>query len=463
MTQGIREMQKHQLMIALIMLQSSSLSMAANLNTPVAKPGTTVYQYTAETAAPAYKQGMVLAGGLNWNCIGSRCSISGPWPTPAVTSCKALATVVGALRSYGHNQGAHLDASQLAQCNAGLAVAASKAIALSAPALVSVAPKVSPPPASPAKGLQPTVTIKDFTPQAQPAAGVETAKAQAKPEYKIDAQPGSVTLGDGQYGARPPSPTVIAKPSGFAQIPGTPSAPQAGTNTQPPVTLLPTPGGGFAGKKAVGTTPTDPAATGLTPAFVSSSANVSKVATTPPPASPPKGLQPAVTDKDFAPALPASGADIGKTQMSAQSRLTLKPAEVAFDDGQIGTQPATDSAKNPSSKTKLIAPPSTTVIGKPSGISPTPTTSFTRPVESKKGLEAVTTAPAPSGGFADKSFSATTPSASSAHRGVVVITTDTLRYTGRGAVVITTDTLRYTGRGAVVINTRPLTYRGINR
>ncbi|TFH32036.1 MAG: hypothetical protein E4G97_03190, partial [Deltaproteobacteria bacterium] len=35
------------------------------------------YQYNADTTAPARRQGMVSAAGINWNCQGSRCTTSG--------------------------------------------------------------------------------------------------------------------------------------------------------------------------------------------------------------------------------------------------------------------------------------------------------------------------------------------------------------------------------------------------
>ncbi len=77
------------------------------------------FPYTAVTVAPrAARQGTVRAGSLTWKCSGNRCTISGPWPTPGVSACNALARRVGQLASYGHPK-SHLTAAQLARCNAG--------------------------------------------------------------------------------------------------------------------------------------------------------------------------------------------------------------------------------------------------------------------------------------------------------------------------------------------------------
>lgn len=81
------------------------------------------YLYTAETAVPARRQGPVTAGGINWTCSGSRCTVSGPWPTPGVSACQALAQQVGQIRSYGY-PGRQLTSAELQQCNAGIAMVA---------------------------------------------------------------------------------------------------------------------------------------------------------------------------------------------------------------------------------------------------------------------------------------------------------------------------------------------------
>lgn len=80
------------------------------------------YVYTARTAAPAARQGAVVAGSLTWQCQGSACTISGPWPAPGASACAALAREVGRIVEYGR-PGRVLDAAGLATCNAGLPAA----------------------------------------------------------------------------------------------------------------------------------------------------------------------------------------------------------------------------------------------------------------------------------------------------------------------------------------------------
>ena len=76
--------------------------------------------YVAETVDPAKKQGTVQVGNLKWQCQGTRCTISGPWPKPAVGACKDLARQVGEIKSYGHAN-KQLTPAELKRCNAGLA------------------------------------------------------------------------------------------------------------------------------------------------------------------------------------------------------------------------------------------------------------------------------------------------------------------------------------------------------
>lgn len=78
--------------------------------------------YLAETLVSARKQGAVQVGNLKWQCLGTRCTISGPWPNPGVGACKALAQEVGAIKSYGHAN-KQLTAAELQQCNVGLTAA----------------------------------------------------------------------------------------------------------------------------------------------------------------------------------------------------------------------------------------------------------------------------------------------------------------------------------------------------
>jgi len=81
------------------------------------------YKYEAVTiASRAAKQSPVTIGRLTWRCTGNRCQISGPWPTPIVAACAALARKVGRIRSYGYqSKGGMLTPAQLRQCNRGVA------------------------------------------------------------------------------------------------------------------------------------------------------------------------------------------------------------------------------------------------------------------------------------------------------------------------------------------------------
>ncbi len=78
------------------------------------------YQYIADTVAPTGHQGAVPAGGINWNCAGSRCAAVSTAPLPTVATCHALAQQVGPVKGYGHKKRA-LSAGELQQCNAGIA------------------------------------------------------------------------------------------------------------------------------------------------------------------------------------------------------------------------------------------------------------------------------------------------------------------------------------------------------
>lgn len=111
------------------LLATSALAQA----TP--KGNANLFAYVAETAAPARQQGRVAAGGLSWSCTGSRCTTSGP-AVPSVAGCSALARSVGAIRIFGRDGGAQLDAAQLAACNAS----ASPARAVATPPVTGTRP-----------------------------------------------------------------------------------------------------------------------------------------------------------------------------------------------------------------------------------------------------------------------------------------------------------------------------------
>jgi hypothetical protein len=90
---------------------------------PVANPGTPTTKtaamapFTAETAAPAKRQGMVGAGGLNWLCHGSRCTASAPPALFGIKCCQDAAREVGETRSFASAKQS-LSAAELSQCNA---------------------------------------------------------------------------------------------------------------------------------------------------------------------------------------------------------------------------------------------------------------------------------------------------------------------------------------------------------
>jgi len=79
-----------------------------------AKPPT--YRYTATTAQNAHQQGKVNAAKIFWDCRGTGCTTSGPWPQPSVRACQNLATLVGPIKSFGRS-GHYLSAKNIKQCN----------------------------------------------------------------------------------------------------------------------------------------------------------------------------------------------------------------------------------------------------------------------------------------------------------------------------------------------------------
>jgi Putative metal-binding motif len=91
------------------------------------------YAYTASTVAKPTRQGAVVASKITWNCNASGCTAKGPWAVPGVGACRALAVLVGPIRSYGH-PGKQLSAAELDICNRGLAGATGQPASASQPA-----------------------------------------------------------------------------------------------------------------------------------------------------------------------------------------------------------------------------------------------------------------------------------------------------------------------------------------
>ncbi len=147
------------------------------------------FQYSADTTAPARRQGMVSAAGINWNCLGSRCTTSGPWATPAIGACRALGQPSG----------------------------------LATPIAGGLHP-VAPPPGTPA--TKPPGTLSSSGPPLGPVINAGTLRYAGRGPVVINA-------GTLRYAGRGPV-VIRTKPltySGAAKTPGTPSS--AGTALGP--------------------------------------------------------------------------------------------------------------------------------------------------------------------------------------------------------------------------------------
>ena len=78
---------------------------------------------TAETVAPARRQGSISMQGIAWQCAGSRCTApTSPVATlGAMSFCQALAREVGALRSF-QIAGRVFNDQELRRCNPGVPI-----------------------------------------------------------------------------------------------------------------------------------------------------------------------------------------------------------------------------------------------------------------------------------------------------------------------------------------------------
>lgn len=179
------------------------------------------YQYVARTEAPATRQGAVTAGPLTWQCQGSACTISGPWPAPGVSACAALAREVGRITAYGR-QGNMLGAPALATCNDGIAAAAPTLrlppAATRVGPLVVVRPQPTPTPNStPAPTPAPSASNAITTPEFSFIVGgpVAPAAPAAPVTTRIDVTQFSFVVGGPVAPAAPAAPpvtTTIAVP-----------------------------------------------------------------------------------------------------------------------------------------------------------------------------------------------------------------------------------------------------------
>jgi hypothetical protein len=138
--------------------------------------------FTAQTTAPAKRQGVVQVPAGAWTCQGTSCSRTGPENLLSVDACKTLAKEVGAIHSFGY-PGKGLSAAELAKCNEGQ--------------VASTAPPAPSAPAPPAPGTP-------STPSAPPAPG--GAAGAERPFSPISVRTASI-----QYTGGPPA-TTIFKP-----------------------------------------------------------------------------------------------------------------------------------------------------------------------------------------------------------------------------------------------------------
>jgi hypothetical protein len=97
--------------------------------------------YVAETASTARRQGAINVGNVAWQCDGVKCVGIGPWATPPMSLCVALAREAGPMRVF-----ANFAPRDVAVCNQ----AAAKAGAPQAPK--AAPPAKAPPKAAPGSG-----------------------------------------------------------------------------------------------------------------------------------------------------------------------------------------------------------------------------------------------------------------------------------------------------------------------
>lgn len=161
------------------------------------------FLYTAQTRAPALETGTVSAGGLDWACEGSACTISGPWPVPGVNACAALAARVGHIVAYGY-PGRRLDSAALAQCNRNARTQPVRPLLQNAPvSRLSTSPQVL---TLPEGGLQPSgqpsLQAADSIEYSAPAVTRQTIAVEPPPTERLWAvQSGG---GDGDFNGNGP-------------------------------------------------------------------------------------------------------------------------------------------------------------------------------------------------------------------------------------------------------------------
>ena len=115
-------------LVAAGLLSASPLAFAADVS------------YVAETASTSRRQGAVNVGNVAWQCDGVKCVGIGPWATPPMALCVALAREVGTLRVF-----AQFPPRDVAVCNEAAASGGT------APA-PKASPSKAPPKAAPGSG-----------------------------------------------------------------------------------------------------------------------------------------------------------------------------------------------------------------------------------------------------------------------------------------------------------------------
>ena len=150
---------------------AGKLPAAAFPQTPAPKlPAETIVKarYEATTEKTALKQGAVSAGGMTWNCAGSRCTATQPAGT-AADACRALAREVGAIASFVFGTKT-FTAAELAQCRTAAGATAKKKKAQTTS--TAVAAQIDPdkakhlqPPVSPPGGIQQKIQPGTIAPE----------------------------------------------------------------------------------------------------------------------------------------------------------------------------------------------------------------------------------------------------------------------------------------------------------
>jgi hypothetical protein len=183
------------------------IALIASIATPAAAQQSPQYLYTARTEAPATRQGAVRAGVLTWQCQGSACTITGPWPFPIAAGCAQLAREVGRIVSYGR-EGRMLGAPGLATCNAGIAAVAPPALRLP-PRVVAAGPLITVRPQPSGSQAQPAPTQPQPEPQPQPEQAPPPQPEPSQPQSSLEGPIATPELSFVVGGAAPPPPPPV--------------------------------------------------------------------------------------------------------------------------------------------------------------------------------------------------------------------------------------------------------------